>query len=178
MIEMDCTCSQNHHSIPTEVIEVSEHAIEKVPEILKNYHRIFLVADENTYEVAGRRVEELLKEAGNLSHSFVLPSPALPNAESIGRVLIEAGIEREVYDINLWSYNPDYIYLPDGQLSPGYSVRNRGNGPFHGRLCFRCGAASEREKEDRLQLFDRASYHHRPFDQCRSALSAPSKRCR
>ena len=109
MIEMDCTCSQKHHSIPTEVIEVSEHAIEKVPEILKDYHRIFLVADENTYEVAGRRVEELLKEAGNLSHSFVLPSPALPNAESIGRVLIEAGIEREVYDINLWSYNPDYI---------------------------------------------------------------------
>ncbi|MBR3393987.1 MAG: sn-glycerol-1-phosphate dehydrogenase [Firmicutes bacterium] len=109
MIEMDCTCSQKHHSIPTEVIEVSEHAIEKVPEILKDYHRIFLVADENTYEVAGRRVEELLKEARNLSHSFVLPSPALPNAESIGRVLIEAGIEREVYDINLWSYNPDYI---------------------------------------------------------------------
>ena len=24
MIEMDCTCVQKHHSIPTEVIEVSE----------------------------------------------------------------------------------------------------------------------------------------------------------
>ena len=63
MIEFDCTCVQKHHSIPTEVIEVSDHAILKVPEILKDYHRIFLVADENTYEVAGRQVEALLKES-------------------------------------------------------------------------------------------------------------------
>ena len=63
MIEFDCTCVQKHHSIPTEVIEVSDHAILKVPEILKDYHRIFLVADENTYEVAGKEVEALLKEA-------------------------------------------------------------------------------------------------------------------
>ena len=109
MIEFDCTCVQKHHSIPTEVIEVSEHAILKVPEILKDYHRIFLVADENTYEVAGRQVEALLKESGQLSHSLVLEAPALPNADSIGKVLIEAGRDREVYDITEWSWNPDYI---------------------------------------------------------------------
>lgn len=109
MIEMDCTCTQKHHSIPTEVIEVSDHAIEKTAEILKDYHRIFMVADENTYEVAGKRVEELLKAAGILSHVLVLPAPALPNAESIGKVLIEAGRDRDVYDINAWSWNPDYI---------------------------------------------------------------------
>ena len=109
MIEMDCTCVQKHHSIPTEVIEVSDHAIEKVGDILKDYRRIFMVADENTYRVAGRRVEEILKEQGILSHTLVLPSPALPNAESIGKVLMEAGRDREVYDINAWSLNPDYI---------------------------------------------------------------------
>ena len=109
MIEMDCTCVQHHHSIPTEVIEISDHAIEKVGEILKDYRRIFMVADENTYQAAGRRVEEILKENGLLSHTLVLPSPALPNAESIGKVLMEAGRDREVYDINAWSLNPDYI---------------------------------------------------------------------
>ena len=109
MIEMDCTCVQKHHSIPTEVIEVSDHAIEKVGDILKDYRRIFMVADENTYRVAGRRVEEILKEQGILSHTLVLPSPALPNAESIGKVLMEAGRDREVYDMNAWSLNPDYI---------------------------------------------------------------------
>ena len=109
MIEMDCTCVQKHHSIPTEVIEVSDHAIEKVGEILKDYHRIFMVADENTYRVAGERVEQILKEKGILSHTLILPPPALPDAESIGKVLIEAGRDREVYDINAWSLNPDYI---------------------------------------------------------------------
>ena len=67
MIEMDCTCVQKHHSIPTEVIEVSDHAVEKVGDILKAFHRIFLVADENTYLVAGKRVEEILREKGILS---------------------------------------------------------------------------------------------------------------
>lgn len=109
MIEMDCTCVQKHHSIPTEVIEVSDRAIEKVADILKDYRRIFMVADDNTYAVAGRRVEELLKNAGLLSHSLVLPAPALPNAENVGKVLMEAGRDREVYDINAWSLNPDYI---------------------------------------------------------------------
>ncbi len=109
MIEMECTCVQKHHSVPTEVIEVSDHAIEKVGEILKDYHRIFMVADENTYKVAGERVEQILREKGILSHTLILPLPALPDAESIGKVLIEAGRDREVYDINAWSLNPDYI---------------------------------------------------------------------
>lgn len=109
MIEMDCTCVQGHHSIPTEVIEVSDHAIEKVGDILKEYRRIFMVADENTYTVAGKRVEEILTEKGILSHTLVLPAPALPNAENIGKVLLEAGRDRAVYDINAWSLNPDYI---------------------------------------------------------------------
>lgn len=109
MIEMDCTCVQKHHSIPTEVIEVSEHAIEKTADILRDYHRIFMVADENTYRVAGQRVEELLKARGLLSHTLVLPSPALPTAENVGKVLMAAGRDREVYDIDAWSLNPDYI---------------------------------------------------------------------
>ena len=109
MIGFTCSCEQKYHSIPTEVIEVSEHAVEKTAEILKDYSRIFLVADENTYAVAGRRAEELLRAAGRLSHTLVLPAPCLPNAETIGRILIEAGRDREKYDINAWSLNPDYI---------------------------------------------------------------------
>lgn len=109
MIEMSCTCAQGKHCIPTEVIEVSEHAIEKTAQILSAYRRIFLVADDNTYAVAGKRVEEILRAAGMLSHVFVLPSPAIPDAEAVGRVLIEAGRDADAYDINAWSLNPDYI---------------------------------------------------------------------
>ena len=64
MMKMECTCSQKIHTAPVECIEVSAGAIEKVVDILANYNSIFMVADENTYEVAGKRVEQLLKEAG------------------------------------------------------------------------------------------------------------------
>jgi len=50
-----------------------------------------------------------LKASGMLSHSLVLPSPALPNAENIGKVLMEAGRDAAAYDINAFSLNPDYI---------------------------------------------------------------------
>ena len=96
MKKMDCTCSQKLHTAPVDCIEVSAGAVEKVADILKNYNRIFMVADENTYEVAGKRVEQLLKEAGRLSHKFILKSPAHPTDANVGRVLIEAGIDREV----------------------------------------------------------------------------------
>lgn len=109
MLSMECTCSQGHHEAPVKVIEVSSGAIEKVADILSGYKRIMLVADENTYEVAGRRVEQILKAAGMLSHTSVIDSPGLPTRENVGRVLIEAGIDADVYDINAFSKNPDYI---------------------------------------------------------------------
>lgn len=109
MMKMECTCSQKVHTAPVECIEVSAGAVEKVAEILKDYNRIFMVADENTYEVAGKRVEELLQSQGKLSHKFVLKSPAHPTDTNVGRVLIEAGIDREIYDINAMSDLPDYI---------------------------------------------------------------------
>ena len=109
MIQMECTCSQKHHSAPVKVLEVSRNAIEKVPEILKDYKKIFMVCDENTYEVAGKRVEQLLKQSGNLSHICIIDNPELPTNANVGKVLIEAGIDDEVYDINSFSTNPDYI---------------------------------------------------------------------
>ena len=109
MMTMECTCSQKVHTAPVECIEVSAGATEKVTQLIKGYKRIFLVADENTYEVAGKRVEELLKEAGIFSHKFILSSPAHPTDKNVGRILIEAGIDREIYDINAMSDLPDYI---------------------------------------------------------------------
>ena len=109
MMKMDCTCEQGVHTAPVKCIEVSAGAIEKTAEILKDYHRIFMVADENTYEVAGKKVEELLKNAGIFSHSFILKNPAHPTDANVGMVLIEAGIDQEPYHIDAMSQLPDYI---------------------------------------------------------------------
>ena len=37
-----------------------------IPEILKKYERIYMVADSNTYKVAGEMVESILKAEGKL----------------------------------------------------------------------------------------------------------------
>ena len=109
MFEMDCTCEQKKHSAPVKTIEVSENAIFKIADILSDYKKIFMVADENTYEAAGKTVEKILKEKGMLSHVCVLEAGALPTDTNVGKVLIEAGRDEEVYNIEHFSSNPDYI---------------------------------------------------------------------
>jgi len=109
MFSMKCNCSQKEHSAPIKALVVEENAIEKVAEVLADYKKIFMVADKNTYEVAGKRVEELLRQAGKLSHICIIDEPELPTNANVGKVLIEAGKDAPVYDINKFSDNPDYI---------------------------------------------------------------------
>ena len=108
-MRMDCTCSQGFHEAPVKVLEVSENAIEKVTEILKDYKKIYMVADTTTYEIAGKKVEKMLKDAGMLSHVCIIDAPGLPTWENVGRVLIEAGIDAPQYNINDFSDKPDYV---------------------------------------------------------------------
>lgn len=109
MLQMDCTCAQKKHIAPIKHTEICEHAIEKVGEILKDYKKIYVICDKNTYEVAGKRVEEILKVLGNYSHTCIIDDPGLPNNNNIGKALIEAGSDREVFDINAFSQNPDFV---------------------------------------------------------------------
>ena len=100
MLQMECTCEQKKHTAPVKHTEICEHAIEKVGEILKDYKKIYVICDKNTYEVAGKRVEEILKETGNYSHTCIIDEPGLPNNHNIGKALIEAGTDIEVFDIS------------------------------------------------------------------------------
>ena len=43
------------------------------------------------------------------THICIIDNPELPTNANVGKVLIEAGIDDEVYDINSFSTNPDYI---------------------------------------------------------------------
>ena len=109
MLSMNCDCSQGGHTAPVKHIEVSSGAIEKLAQILEGYTDIMLVADQNTYKVAGARAEQILREAGMLSHVCVIDDPPLPSDKNVGRVLIEAGRDENPYDINHFSNNPKYI---------------------------------------------------------------------
>lgn len=109
MYQMNCECEQGFHSAALERAEIGEGMLEKIPEMLGEYKRIYLVADENTYRVAGARVEKLLEEAGNLSHSYVIASPALPDDKTVGCVCIEACRIKSGQDIGRLEPKPDYL---------------------------------------------------------------------
>ena len=57
MIEFECSCEMKKHRAPIEGWEISSGALAKIPEILKDYNKIYVVADENTYAAAGEKVE-------------------------------------------------------------------------------------------------------------------------
>ncbi len=90
MIEVSCNCERKVHRAPLDGAWICSGAIEKITEILKDYSRIYVVADENTFPVAGVRVEEILKACGKHHATLVLKGDVLPNAETLGNVLLYA----------------------------------------------------------------------------------------
>lgn len=56
-----CECGREH-SVGIERVIIEKGAIERLPHVLEDfkYREVFMVADNNTYEAAGQRVEEIL----------------------------------------------------------------------------------------------------------------------
>ncbi len=110
MIKFDCTCERKTHSAPLEAYEISSGAIEKIPQILGAYKKIYMVADENTYRVAGERVEKILKENGMHFNTLVLDGEViLPNPDTLGKILLHANNPDAKADIFAYSPLPDFI---------------------------------------------------------------------
>ncbi len=119
MIVKACSCSMGRHSAPVEQYEISCGAIRKLPEILKDYRRIYVVADKNTYAVAGRYVERILQEHGMYSHTHILEKDVvLPNADTVGEIFVN------LYDINAKPNIFEYAKLPDLILAVGSGTIN------------------------------------------------------
>ncbi len=110
MIELACSCEKKKHQAPLEGYEISAGAIEKIPTILNDYTRIYMVADRNTYRAAGERVEEILKKNGMHLATLVLDGDViLPNAETIGKIVLNANDLNAKSDIFQYSPLPDFI---------------------------------------------------------------------
>lgn len=110
MIQFDCTCERGSHRAPLEGYEISRGALEKLPALLKNYHRIFVVADKNTDAAAGKRVCEILAGAGMLSHSYIVPGDVvLPDAQTVGAILMHVHNPDAKSDMFRYSPLPDFI---------------------------------------------------------------------
>ena len=119
MIEFTCTCERGIHRAPFEKAEIERGALEKLPEILHDFRRIYVVADQNTFAVCGKRVCELLQQSGQLSHFYILDGETiLPNAEALGKILLHAHDPNA--KSNIFAYSP----LPDLILAVGSGTIN------------------------------------------------------
>lgn len=109
MIEKKCSCAMGVHRAPLEKCIIKSGAIRRLPELLKDYTRVYMVCDENTYRVLGEKAETLLKDAGKFSHKHILPGAVLPDARNIGDVLIHLHDPKADADIFRYSPQPDFI---------------------------------------------------------------------
>ncbi|WP_094551918.1 HAD-IIA family hydrolase [Petroclostridium xylanilyticum] len=87
-----CDCGKEH-SADIENIVIDKDAILALPELINRYNfkKIFMVADTNTYKIAGEHVETvLLKNGFKLQkHVFEGKQQLVPDEKAIGRLIVE-----------------------------------------------------------------------------------------
>ena len=109
MITINCSCEKKQHQAPDiEFISFSK-ALTKLPDLLKKYKKVFIVADENTYEAAGKSTEIILKNSNILFNTLILKGEVLPDAKTIGTILIHINNTKAKSDIFAFSPLPDFI---------------------------------------------------------------------
>jgi glycerol-1-phosphate dehydrogenase [NAD(P)+] len=118
MIERKCSCEMGMHRAPLERYIIESGAVNRLPELLKDYNKVYMVCDENTYRVLGERAEQILKSVGKFSHKHILKGDVLPDARNIGDVLIHLNDPKA--DSDIFKYSP----LPDFILAVGSGVVN------------------------------------------------------
>lgn len=89
-MKYSCACGKSH-KVDIQAIRVGSGVMQELPGILRDLgaSHIFLVADNYTYEAAGRQVEQLLDQAGLSYHKrvFQTETPLVPNEYALGSVL-------------------------------------------------------------------------------------------
>ncbi|MBQ9975770.1 MAG: sn-glycerol-1-phosphate dehydrogenase [Clostridia bacterium] len=85
---VDCSCGR-HHACDIGCVWVEKGAVSHLEELCRDYKSIMLVADENTYGVAGESVEKYAK----ISRSVIFSGKTvlIPNEEAINRVTDSLG---------------------------------------------------------------------------------------
>ena len=70
----DCGCGK-HHACPMDYLRIGPGAINDLPQMIRalGSRQPFVVCDENTYEAAGRRVEEILRQTGIPYLTYIIP---------------------------------------------------------------------------------------------------------
>lgn len=83
--EFDCTCGKRH-SCAIKHIHIGKAALQALPQTVRNYSHILLVADPNTFAVCGEAVQNLLGEKRYDTLILRRDGVLIPNEQAIAEV--------------------------------------------------------------------------------------------
>ena len=95
--EFDCSCG-NHHNFSVHDMSIRKGAIEDLPKMAEPFKdgKILVVFDNHTYEVAGKRAVELLKENGFNVKELLFDTGddiLIPDEKTLGRIVQEQDLD-------------------------------------------------------------------------------------
>lgn len=88
----DCSCGRRHSTV-LEGVTVGAGAMNTLPEYVEKYqfHNLYLACDEITYQIAGEKVMEILKNAGVKAKVHVFKGKRfIPDEKALGEMMIDA----------------------------------------------------------------------------------------
>lgn len=87
-VELECDCGRTHYA-PIKAIDIKSGAINDLPGYVKDlgYSYPYIICDKITYELAGRKCEELLTAAGIRCHVLIIKHLGFDEA-TLGEIVI------------------------------------------------------------------------------------------
>ena len=89
-LNYQCSCGIAHR-VDIQTIKMGPGVLKEIPILLKAFatKKIFMIADQNTYDVAGKKVRCLLKEDFQMSQYVFREEHLVPDERAMGRLLVE-----------------------------------------------------------------------------------------
>jgi glycerol-1-phosphate dehydrogenase [NAD(P)+] len=98
-LSFQCSCGRTHE-VDIKKIVIGSNKTPELVDIVKSYGgKAFLCADNNTYDISGKNIEEALKQAGVTVKTYVFRPEhgnLVPNEQTLGRLLIEMDEDTKV----------------------------------------------------------------------------------
>ena len=87
-IQTNCKCGKTH--IFTSEVIVKEGALQELPGLLERYNakKVFLIADQNTYEAAGKTVRQIIESQVKVASCVFCEDGLEPDEHSVGRAVM------------------------------------------------------------------------------------------
>lgn len=92
--DIACSCGRTHRC-DIGCVDIASGALTRLPDHLKQYSHILLVADSNTYPLCGDRVRELLGDAIESACIFETEEILVPDEDAIGMIEQELTAETD-----------------------------------------------------------------------------------